>query len=391
MHNNPEQSSENQSNQNGTEWDQLKEVPFGRKPEGDSAESHPAKAKTEAETEVNAIAAPAGDIALPVEALTGESPADTRESQKMTAEQRLETIQARLERIEQDLHAEYDNKASLEEEIVACEAAIEDNLDQHDQLSDKADQLQLEIKSTKRNIISSFANGLKLMKNLALGRHDEARQLLGDISSNIDKNEAAMQGHEETQAALDANEEEKLTLDNAYADAKDQHSASISKISRLERQKATALKQIEMLKEEVANNAWAEAWKDAQEGIKAEMGFDNMVTFRNELASQEEELSDNLQSDLEELDAYRNPSRIQRMMRSEAELQRDAERADAIQSKLEEEYDDAMSAISAKREKVDQYFPTWQERVKSISQNNLVSGALSTLKRKILMRLQGIA
>ena len=315
----------------------------------------------------------------------------TGETEKSRAESRLEAVRARLESIERQLHEENTNKERLEEEVLACESALEANQEQHDQLTDKVDQLKIEVKKTKRGAITGFMNGLKIAKNLALGRHEEARQLLADISGNIDKNEAAMTEHAETESALEANEAEKLTLDDAYATALDERQASSSKISRLERQKADALKQIDLLKEEVANEAWSEAWKDAQVGIMREMGTNDMPGFRKELNAQKEALSEELEGDLAELDAYRNPSKIDRLMRSEEELARDAERADAVEGKLREEYAGSVSAIDTKLNKVDQYFPTWQERVKSISENRLISGAMSTLKRKLLMRLRGLA
>lgn len=311
--------------------------------------------------------------------------------EKSRAEQRLDAVKERLKRIDQELLDENNNKERLEEEVSACEEALDDNMEQHDQLSDKINELKLETKKTKRNIITGFTSGLKIAKNLVLGRHDEARKILAEISGNVDANEKAMNEHEDTKSALEANETEKTTLDNAYANAIDERNACVGKISRLERQKAETEKQLEMLKEEVTNEAWAEAWRDTQAGIKEEMGTENMTAFRRELNTQKKELDENLKEDLTELDYYRNPSRIQQLMRTEDELQRDAERADEVERLLRGEHENATAIIDAKREKVDRYFPTWQERVKNIKENNLVRGALSTLKRKVMMRMYGIA
>ena len=313
------------------------------------------------------------------------------QQEKSRAEQRLDTAKERLEKIDQELLDANSNKEKLEEEIAACEVALDDNMEQYNKLSDKVNELKLEIKKTKRNVLTGFTSGLRIAKNLMLGKHDEARKILGEISNNVDANEKAMTEHEETQVALDANENEKAVLDDAYANAVDERNNCISKIARLERQKAEAIKQVETLKEEVANEAWTEAWKDAQEGIKAEMGTDNMNAFRRKLNIQKKELDENLEEDLTELDTFRNPSRIQRMMRTEEELQRDAERADEVEGMLREEHGNATAIIAAKREKVDRYFPTWQERVKNIRENNLVRGALSTLKRRVMMRMYGLA
>ena len=145
-----------------------------------------------------------------------------------------------------------------------------------------------------------------------------------------------------------------------------------------------------MLKEQIANEAWTEAWADAQEGIKNEMGTNNMAAFRNELAAQQKELDDDLDADLAELDTYRTPSRVQRLMMTEEQLAQSAARADEVEAQLTREHEEASSAIDAKREKVDQYFPTWQKRVSDIVENKLVSGALHTFGRKILMKMRGL-
>lgn len=322
----------------------------------------------------------------------GEKDADNTEKgqEKSRAERKLAAIEAKLEKIDQELHEARNSKEKIEEEIDACEAALEDNNEQFNQLSDRAEELKVEIKRTKRNALNGLANGLRIVKNLALGRHDEVRKILGEISGDIDANEKATDEQVEVNDALSANETEHATLNSAYENAVDERSATVQKIRRLERQRSEASKQKEMLKEEVANEAWSEAWADAQEGIKSEMGTDNIAAFRRELSAQQEELDENLEDDLTELDGYRNPSRIQRMMRTDEELARDAERADEIEDILRDEHEQATSIIDAKREKIDHYFPTWQERVKQVRENKLVGGALSSLKRKILTRMRRI-
>lgn len=330
-------------------------------------------------------------ITTETQPINGQEQERPQEPEKTRTEKQLDSAKERLERINQELEDTKSNKERLEEEISAIEFAIEDNIEEHDKLSEKAQELKLEINKTKRSIIGGFTNGLKIAKNLMLGKHDEARKILGEIGGNIDANEKAMTEQKENDLAIENNEREQADLDKNHKDTIDEHSLCVDKISRLERQKSEASKQIEILKQEVADQAWAAAWEDAQEGIKAEMGTDNMTAFRQELNSQRQELDDELEEDLNELSSYKNPSRIQRLMRTEDELRRDAERADEIERMLKEQHDNATATLDAKREKVDKYFPTWQERIKNVKENHLVKGALSTLKRKILMRRMGMA
>ena len=282
------------------------------------------------------------------------------------------------------------NKERLDEEVLAYEAAIDKNTEEHNQLSDKVNALKLEINKTKRNTISLFANGLKVVKNLAMGKHEEVRKIITEMGNSVDAHEKATSEHEKARAILDDNEDERVVLDDEYANTVDERKECVDKIFRLKRQQAEAEKQIGMLREEAANESWSEMWKDAQEGIKSEMDTNNMPAFRRELSKQQEELDENLEADLGELDMYRNPSRIQRMMRTEEELQRDEKRVKEIEETLKEEYTNATAVIKSKQEKVDRYFPTWQERVDLIGRNRLVRGALHTLKRKIMMRVFGI-
>ncbi len=83
---------------------------------------------------------------------------------------------------------------------------------------------------------------------------------------------------------------------------------------------------------------------------------------------------------------YRNPSAVQRMMRSEEQLREDAENADRVEETLRRDYEKKVKEIDQTLEQVDKYFPTWQERVKQLTSNGGVKSALSTVKRKIVAR-----
>ena len=313
------------------------------------------------------------------------------EQERTHLEQRLEVMQHKLEQIESDLAEAKGDKEKLENQIAEYEESLDANSEAHDQLSDKVNQLRDKVNKTKRSIISGFTDGLRIVKNLVLGRHQEVRDIVDNISKNVDANEAAMHDHETASKELRVNEAERVTLIDSRANAIDARNTTNKKIANLEKWRADAKKQIAALEEEAAVQAKEKAWDDAREAIKAEMGTDNMPEFRRDLERQKAELEERLQADLEELDSFRHPTRIQRLMRSEEELQREAARADEIEEKLRSEYEAEVAAIDLKLAKVNEYFPTWRERVKKTRETGPVKSSLSTLKRRVLLHMYDAA
>lgn len=312
--------------------------------------------------------------------------AEQKEREQSAAERKLAAVEEKLRQIEQDLMDENSNKEKLEEEVEACEAAVEENVEEHDRLSDRAAELKAEVRRTKRSVVNNFMNGLRIARGMALGRHEEIFKLTAEINENATANQTAMEDQHETQIKLEENVAEKEELDTALENAVDRRDASARKISRLERQKEAAAQQINRLKEEIQNEAWADAWQDAQEGIKAEMGTNNMSEFRRELGRESKKNDKALKKELEDTKFIRDRSRVLSIV-FDADPEQAATRLGKYEEEIKAAHDREAQKIATKREKVDRYFPTWQERVKNVRENNLVGGALATLKRKILMAM----
>ena len=315
----------------------------------------------------------------------------TTEREKTHAEKRLESVQQKLAEIEAQIAEVNEDNARLEEKISECETALDNNAETHSQLTEKVDQLRDRVNKTKRSILSGFADGLKIVKNLALGKHREVRDIINGITNNVNENEQAMKSKAQAEQQLRVNEAEKKTLSNERADAIDIQNSNNKKLANLKKWRADLQKQESLLQDKVAEDNSKRAWEDAREAIKAEMGTDDMKAFRKKLIQKREELEESYLADMDELDGIRKPSRIQRMMRTEQELREEAERADRIEARLTAEHDREVAEIEEKLAKVEEYFPTWGERVAKSRENPSTKRGLATIKRKVLLRMYNVA
>ena len=321
----------------------------------------------------------------------GESKDRAPEKKQNRAERRLEAVQKKLAEIEAGIVELNKDNNVLEEKIAECETALDKNAEDYNQLSDKVNQLRDKVNKTKRSIISGFTDGLRIVKNLALGKHKEVRELVDNITQNVNENEQALQSKEQAEQQLRVNESEKVTLNNRRADAIDAQNSNNRKISNLEKWRADLKKQESLLQEKIDEETEKKAWENSREAIKAEMGTDNIRGLRKNLEQQIKDQEKDYQADLAELDRIKNPSRIEQMMSTEEELAARKERADEVEAKLNAEYDKKVSAINAKLEKIDEYFPTWTERVTRVRKNPSIKRGLASVKRKVLLRLYDAA
>lgn len=310
--------------------------------------------------------------------------------EKSRAEKRLDSLKKQIEEINQEIEKNDLDKESFDEEISRCENELGRNFTEHEELSDKLVELKKEVKETRRNLFTSFATGFKLLRNQLFGDNEKIREILKDANDNNDRNEKAKAGQKETEDKLEANEEEKNRLDTDYANALDGRDNCTNKRSRLERQKAEVNKRLALLEEEIAEEKEIEARKTARQEIRSEMGSDNPRLLRRELDARQRDTDENLAEQLKELDEIRNPSRVKRLVYRE-DLQRYRERSDEVGEILRQEHAAETAAINQQRKRVEQYFPTLPERIKDIRENDRVNKALGSLKRKILMRVYGIA
>ena len=320
-----------------------------------------------------------------------ESRDKTPEKKQTRAERRLEAVQKKLAEIESGIAELNKDNTKLEEEIEECEVALDKNAEDHNKLSDKVNQLRDKVNKTKRSIISGFTDGLRIVKDLALGRHQEVRELVDSISQNVNENEQALQSKEQAEQQLRVNESEKVTLNNKRADAIDAQNSNNRKVASLEKWRADLKKQESLLQEKIDEETEKKAWENSREAIKAEMGTNDMRGLRRDLERQIKEQEEDYQADLAELNKIKNPSRIEQMMSTEEELRARKERADEVEARLNAEHDKKVSAINAKLAKVNEYYPTWTERANRLRRNPSIKRGLASLKRKVLLGLYDAA
>ena len=328
------------------------------------------------------------------DAESGKTAESGRNLIKPSTNEKLKAVQEEFEALARELHSAKNNKEKLDEDIANYESTLAESNKEIDRLTDRAKELEGEVSRSKRRIIAGFVEGLRLAKNILFGGrdniHDRIREVTEGINESVEKNEKAKTEYDDVAEDLESARATHLEVSSQHQDIIDERKRCQSRISRLEKRMASAKQQIERLKEESANESWAEAWKDAQEGIKREMGTENMWAFRNSLRKEERELAEQLEGDIQELDRYRQPSRVDRLMKTDEQLEAEAAKADEVEEKLRDEYDRGVASIEAKRAKVDQYFPTWLDRIKNLRENQSVSSALASIKRKALIKIYDI-
>ena len=322
---------------------------------------------------------------------TPEAQDNQENREKSRAEKRLDSLKEQIEKINQEIDKTNLEKEDLAEQIFKYETDLGRNFKEHEELSDKLVEIRKEVKKTRRNLFASFATGFELLKNQLFGDNEKIEEIGNAILSDNKKNKEAKASQKETEDKLEANENEKNQLETDYINARDSQKDCTDKLSRLEHQKTEINKRLALLEEEIAEEKEIEARRTARQEIRSEMGSDNPRLLRRELDDRQRGLDEGLARELGELDSkYRNPSRVDRLMRSEEELQRDKERSDEAEEILRQEHAAETAAIKQQRERVEQYFPTLPERIKDIRENDRVNKALGSLKRKILMRVYGI-
>lgn len=304
-------------------------------------------------------------------------------------ESRIEELESKIKNIEQEIESAKANKANLKEELEAYEQSISENLSEYNQLLERGDSLKVEINRTKRSLIGGFSNGLKMIKNLALGKHQAIRDLLHTIEQNVADNEKAVAEKDQNDKSLDKNRQDQQELERGQKATIEQDLALDQKINRLEEEKASLEKKTQLLKEESANQAWAEAWSDAQEGIKSEMGFNNVQSFKESLISEREQKIAEMKQQMNSFNDHVINAIVAVMGENDPDQARN--KVELIKSNIVSQYESEIATIDAKLNKVEQYFPSWQARVNNLTTKGSIATAVSDIARKALLRIYGLA
>lgn len=321
-----------------------------------------------------------------------ENPKKSRAERAERKMEKLNSIEEQLSNIEKELSAAKDRKEQIAEEIESCQSQINNNAEEQDRILDRINRLGQEIKNTKESLLRNFATGTILVKNLILGKHEEIDKILEEVRKNNDANKKAMQERETSEADLKNNQEEGYKLRTQHSDLKSKQLETSRNIARLEKQKTELSKKHELIKEEVAHEKERLDWEGGKATVKREMGDRSVSEFKRELDRRREETNRRLEQDLADIDDVRNgrvPG-VYSLVFTDEMLQHAADRADEAEERLRDEYQNHIENIDFYRDVVDKYFPTWQARVENIRKNHLVKEALSTLKRRALMRIYGM-
>ena len=323
------------------------------------------------------------------------TPENTKNAGELSVTQRLETAQKELEGLLRSLHYVRKDEPSINETVAAYETELNKSRDEIEYLAERTKELKKEVSRTKNKIISGFIDGLNLAKDMLFGEHDKIQdrmhRLTDRINAYMNQLEEVEASYDETREQLGSKRNAKSRLDEQYQDALAQKRAIKNETLRLSKQIIRKRKLIELLKEQSTNEAWTEAWEDAQDDIVAEMGYRNVREYRADISAKLERAYDDYNEELRELRRYKEPSDIDKAMKTEQQLKEEAEKARALEPTITEKHSRKIIELEDEIAKIDKYFPTWLDRISRLRENKPVSGALSALKRKALIALYSAA
>lgn len=309
----------------------------------------------------------------------GKNAGENNEREKSRAEQRLDVARERLNQINEEMSSCSLEKESIEEKLDVIEGLIDKNTEEHEGLSIKAEELEREVKNCKRGILSKISKFAKTAaKALAFGRFDEIQKFGDDLKQEGLKGEKAQGLLDENQEALDKNEAEGEKLANEFESEFDRLNSIDNRNTRLAQQKERLEREIEQLEEQVANEAWEEAINDAKGGLStrsALRGLNREINQTNQVYDAEmaernsilEQAGAIIRENDDRPGAASNAGRVEAAARYINE-KKDAERAEIIGDL------DRRANI-----------------IKSVGETDSIKGALLRLKRKVMMRLRGMA
>ncbi len=323
------------------------------------------------------------------------TPENAKNAGELSVTQRLETAQKELEGLLRSLHYVKKDEPSINETVAAYETELNKSRDEIEYLAERTKELKKEVSRTKNKIISGFIDGLNLAKDMLFGERDKIQDRMYRLTDRINAYTSQLEeveaSYDETREQLGSKRDAKSKLDEQYQDALSQKRAIKNETIRLSKQIIRKRKLIELLKEQSANEAWTEAWEDAQDDIVAEMGYRNAREYRADISAKLERAYDDYNKELQELRRYKEPSDIDKAMKTEQQLKEEAEKARALEPMITEKYSRKTNELKDKIAKIDKYFPTWLDRISRLRENKPVSGALSAVKRKALIALYSAA
>ena len=339
---------------------------------------------------------------------------DNREQSR--AEKNLEDCKRRLDEIERELVDVSADKAELENALDGIDNLLEENFKQHESLSAKADQFELEVKQTKRSIISKLLRIPKAIIKAATNQNEEFFSLVEnnpfDFTPEVQKGKEAQNSLKDTQKEIEANESENEELQGSREDTIDQIKSVNKKTARLNREKARLEKQAEELREIVYNEGFEEAIADTTDGAGVRgairMEKSNIRGYKGnirKLEGEQRKIDKRFDESIKRADA-----KMQEVMKQYedlintsdekqgAEWQERAERASegiddlrklAEQSRMEE-LGEKDAQIAIEQEKIDTSLGNI-EFIKGLRESEGIKGTLLRLKQKIINRMRGLA
>ena len=315
--------------------------------------------------------------------------------------ERLAELRERKKEISGELSEATATRDALTEMISGYEDSLERVNGTYNDITNKIETEEAEIRSTKNGLMQGLTRGLEIVKNLALGKHDEIRRILHGLDEKVEKNETAMERCKDLRGQLSVNRDEWATIKRKQNEAIEERAELDDKITRLRRERKRLKESIELLKEESFVRREKEfrkekkrEQKEKQRELLETIGGNGKHRVKNAEQARErlDEHWDNVdlaaERKIEEIRDFVNHPVMRQLSPEEARKFKKAARE--AEEKVSREHAERVKGIREDFANLDRYFPTLGERLEDMSRNGLVKGALSALKRKMLLRMRGL-
>lgn len=328
------------------------------------------------------------------EAGSGERKGDHAETKSQQTEKQLNEVQSKLNEIKNKLKAAEEEQGRLDREIEVSKDNLRTNKKEYDSLVEADRGYRAELKES-RNKLGQKCRELLFALMGGLDKFADAYEELGEELENTKRIKNQL---EENTKQLKNNEEKKSDLENSINTDSQKKVENAKNITKLKQDKSRLDEKEKVLKEQVEHEKRVEDWEANSKVAKEEMKGRSLRRYERDMDRELEVAEKEFKEKCKEIEGKfsgaeiyaeavrlageRDPNTDYEKVEKKLKQMREEMEAEAL-----EQYNNRVSEIRTKLQKVHDYYPVWHNRIKKIYDDRAVKGALATIKYKLLIGL----
>lgn len=303
------------------------------------------------------------------------------------AEKKLESVNARIEEIKKEFEDAYREKEEAAEAVQQYEKAVSEIGEEISGLETELGKYKAEVRETGQTLTERLKQGLNLIKDILKGDNKAIRQTLQEAMTANEQNEAAKAGEAETSGKLSDAYARRDSGEKELATAKQAELSADAKIRALENELKMRQFEAEALEDEIGIQKNLEERATERSRIEAELKASGLsVTEARRKLFQDREKT------MAEYD-----KKAARFTQLASDIPLLAELGVSVEGYSKENLDARLAALEAERDEkigridnnlfaLDDYFPTFKDRVGDVLKNVSVKNALASMRRKNVIK-----